>query len=1220
MGGEWFLKAQAGGGCAAAVNDRCYGRATRYNKDDWRELPRDFQKPKNKSGAACRRCIAHLLREAAAAAPKRPASNRPRNSPYAQRLSLKASSKRAKPRSEVDVLIGDSYQLGPGRQSEPINWDGRKRPRDEGATASDPLTGCPAPPASVRRPTPEPVVLPAPAPAAPAPVPASLTSTPSLLPLRRGINVGDNMDKGDMKDVLRKYRELEKELRAEVASLKKKVEARKDYDAVVAELKGLQKAMAKACATSANARRAEASRRLIAEGLEDFPALFDEAICEGVLRINKGSKRCQAAFFSDAARHMNQSNSNLWRFSVENEQLWAATGLLKSGKSAVALLRGPQGLGSGSTAPIVDAKLPVNFFGVPSPQKNRHTVKTISPDKDEETGFFPSAIASVLAIGGHDAFIKVDATDLRPDLSVDTEFSCQGDVAIHAFDPKATDPSETSSRLTALCGPARALFPGRSLEGDGEGESSRTPDRPLEREFLSSVAESRLYCAERQRRLAERIGELLKKRAKKEQKYAKKRGRGKQSLHFQQLYQLMMITKEHADASALAADVEKYVAAATALIGTRAPTASSSDRNFTDWYRQLCEVARLQIDVIPRLSELEREAATHLYAVFLHACDHSTFSCIGRFYSKLLTKPQARLLYEKAKETIMAVKRGEEAPAPIIRGLVGDGEFACFADHDEVDGVANLSQAAKRARKSIGEIKLKFHRVFPYRKSVGRDGRILQRDTLIGVWMRSVFERGGPPLRAPELLGFGPAKDAAARDAALKAYAAQRRRLGSSTSKATRDFVKDIMKEKTLATAAAVFRDVSLAPRMPAEERILLDALLCYLPTSRKLTAIEELAGPGYSLDEGRDLLVQKAAEYNVQNYEPCDEDVRICAAILHACRNADMKKLLEALEAAVVQAEMDKILTQHKGLRSRYYNPNLAADPSSFYHECFNHKLKSIIYGLAGGDGALVSLSHMLAAARVQPNRIVAEAICSGAIDKHADLPARAMVADEATKLRLLDRGLIRECLFLDVLSEFHESFEMPGLDADERAIRRAHFRFMAFALFGPQLFDTTPNMANQEFKERTGLVSNGILAALANGDGVDVFLEHATPELRRVFVEKALSNVPDLENYFSLLVGRIGYKPTVPVAEAALKSVDALSILKSSASRSFYMCQSKKKKYDSTEASTKAYAHWNDGERLLKTSEKYQEYVKDLVARAENLVRPRTATVREKTKLKAA
>ena len=71
---------------------------------------------------------------------------------------------------------------------------------------------------------------------------------------------------------------------------------------------------------------------------------------------------------------------------------------------------------------------------------------------------------------------------------------------------------------------------------------------------------------------------------------------------------------------------------------------------------------------------------------------------------------------------------------------------------------------------------------------------------------------------------------------------------------------------------------------------------------------------------------------------------------------------------------------------------------------------------------------------------------------------------------------------------------------------------------------------------------------------------------------------------------------------AEAALKSVDALSILKSSASRSFYMCQSKKKKYDSTEASTKAYAHWNDGERLLKTSEKYQEYVKDLVTRAEN------------------
>ena len=1220
MGGEWFLKAQAGGGCAAAVNDRCYKRATRYNEGEWRALPSGFRKPKNQSGAACRRCIAYLLRNAKAEPPKKAAPKRSHRSPYTLRQKLPSPRKRAKPRSEVDVLMGDSYQLGPGRFSDPINWDGRKRPRDEGATASDPLTGCPAPPASVRRPTPEPVVLPAPAPAAPAPVPASRASTPSLLPLNRGFNVGDKMDKGDLKDVLRKYREQEKELHATLASLKKELEARKDYPAVVAERNGLREAMAKACPTSANARRAEASRRLIAEGLEDFPALFNEAICKGVLRINKGLKRCQAVFFSDAARQMNQSHSNLWRFSEENEQLWAAASLLKSGQSTVALLRGPQGLGSGSTAPRVDAKLPVNFFGVPSTQKNRHTVKTISPDKDEETGFFPSAIASVLAIGGENMFIKVDATDLRADLSVDQGFSCQGDVAIHAFDPEATDPSETTSRLIALCGPARALFPGRSLEDDGEGESSRTPDRPLETAFLSSVKESRRYCVERKTRLAGRIGELLKNRSKKEKKYAKKRAPSKKSLHFQQLYQLMMITKEYADACALATDVEKYVAAANALLGTSPPTARTSDGDFTAWYRQLCEVARLQIDVIPRLSELEREAATHLYAVFLHACDHSTFSCIGRFYSKQLTKPQARLLYEKAKETIMAVERGEEAPAPIIRGIVGDGEFAGFADDDKVDCVANLSQAAKRARESIGKIKLDWHRAFPYGKSVGAAGRILQRDRLIGVWMRSVFERGGPPLRAPELLGFGPAKDAAARDAALKAYEAQRRRLGSSTSKATRDFVKGIMKEKNLATAAAVFRDVSLAARLPPEERVLLDALLCYLPTSRKLTPIEELAGSGYSLDEGREKLVQEAARYNVQNYEPCDEDVRICAAIFHACRNADIKKLLNALEEAVVQAEMDKLLTQHKGLRSRYYNPDLAADPSSFFHECFNHKLKSIIYGLAGGDGALVSLSHMLTAARVQPNRIVAEAICSGAIDKHADLPARAIVADEDTKLRLLDRGLIRECLFLDVLGEFHESFEMPGLDADERAIRRARFRFMAFALFGPQLFDTTPNMANQEFKERTGLVSNGILAALANGDGVDVFLEHATPELRRLFVEKALSNVPDLENYFSLLVGRIGYKPTVPVAEAALKSVDALSILKSSASRSFYMCQSKKKKYDSTEASTKAYAHWNDGERLLKTSEKYQEYVKDLVKRAENLVRPRTATVREKTKLKAA
>ena len=138
MGREWHQKALRGGGCAARVSPNCRQRANAHNAEKWKPLPKSFAKPQNKSGAACDRCHAYLLRKAATAAPKRPASSRPRNSPYAQRLSLKASSKRAKPRSEVDVLMGDSYQLGPGRFSDPINWDGRKRPRDEGATASDP--------------------------------------------------------------------------------------------------------------------------------------------------------------------------------------------------------------------------------------------------------------------------------------------------------------------------------------------------------------------------------------------------------------------------------------------------------------------------------------------------------------------------------------------------------------------------------------------------------------------------------------------------------------------------------------------------------------------------------------------------------------------------------------------------------------------------------------------------------------------------------------------------------------------------------------------------------------------------------------------------------------------------------------------------------------------------------------------------------------------------
>ena len=135
MGGEWFLKARAGGGCAAGVSPKCREQANAYNASKWRRLPKSFAEPQNKSGAVCDRCNAILLREAAAAAPKKAAPKRSHRSPYTLRQKVPSARKRAKPRSEVDVLMGDSYQLGPGRFSDPVNWDGRKRPRDEGATA-----------------------------------------------------------------------------------------------------------------------------------------------------------------------------------------------------------------------------------------------------------------------------------------------------------------------------------------------------------------------------------------------------------------------------------------------------------------------------------------------------------------------------------------------------------------------------------------------------------------------------------------------------------------------------------------------------------------------------------------------------------------------------------------------------------------------------------------------------------------------------------------------------------------------------------------------------------------------------------------------------------------------------------------------------------------------------------------------------------------------------
>ena len=1224
---DWYQKALRGGGCAARVSGQCYGFAGRRNQDQWTKLPDGFPSAVNASGACCRRCHPTALRRAKAAAPAaapRPAPKRdglrPRGGPSPPKKRPSAPRRR-----QSELLTGGAYRTGPGRRSEPVNWDAARVTARPAAAVRPAVVRVPPLQIPPRQSSTSSRALVA-APDDDARAITSRAPTPDPLQLTKGQKIANITDVGELQNMVRDLTSTVKRLEGDKKRLAKQLADQEDYPAVKRELHVLRTASSRALAAGTDDMRAGASRRLRDAGLADFPALFDRAIVSGAIKVEPGTRRCMAVYLSDAATHANQPNSNLWRFSRENEQLWAAVSLMASGRSAVELLRGPQGQGLGSTAPRVDSSLAANLLGVPSPRKLRYTVLSINAEDDGSTGIFSHKIASVLALGLPSVFIKVDATDLNPELTEGKDFTCEGDVDISAFDPTSYDVSATTSRLKALCAPAAALLSATSTSDDGDGSAmtADTRHRRLEGSFIASARASLDFISELKDDLTARITELEALYAAKLESYSKSRqALDYASLHTQQWRQLMMITHQIKEAKDLLRDLTRYVAAAKVVVAPDAcPAPDSSDEAVQAWLNRLVDVARDQISVVPRLSRLRRVAATHVYAVFLHSLDHSTFACVARFYSTQLSKDQYRLLYQKVKSVVLNVERGPEAPKPVVRGFVGDGEFSSFVDA-EGDGVANLSQAAKvalvRHQAWLGAQIWdgdESRNVFGQGRHSG-PWRSEQAKRLGKRWLELCYQRRRAPPRAPALLGFGPAKAARAQEVALQTWAAQRRRRGSSRSTEMYDFVLRAMKARGYATAAPVFRDVDGAAALPESERVLLDALLAFQPAPRPLPLAEIVRGRPLRLDDARKELSKI--------FPPSEEDVFNCAAMVEALRMVHTESrserrtaIIDAMKATCLQAEMDMILTQHPGLLSRYYHPNLAADPSSFYHECFHHKLKTIVYGLMGqddGDDVLISKQRLLNTACRDPHRINAEAVCRGSVDKHSDLHAQALVADEATKLRLLEDGHIRECLFLDVLGEFHEAFDMAGLDAIERAIRRYHFRFMAFALFGQKLFDTTSNI-NAEFKERTGLVANGILAALANADGLDALIDSLTPELRQVFVERALSNVPDLENYFSLLVGRIGYKPTVSVAESVLKSVDALSTLKSSTTRSFHMVQSKKKHYDSNDETKRSHKLWNTGLSMSKTSASYRSRAEDLVKRADAKAHPRLATVREQFK----
>jgi hypothetical protein len=237
--------------------------------------------------------------------------------------------------------------------------------------------------------------------------------------------------------------------------------------------------------------------------------------------------------------------------------------------------------------------------------------------------------------------------------------------------------------------------------------------------------------------------------------------------------------------------------------------------------------------------------------------------------------------------------------------------------------------------------------------------------------------------------------------------------------------------------------------------------------------------------------------------------------------------------------------------------------------------------------------------------------------LEKQSDLVWRAFVVDESFKQSLLDDGHVKDVLVLDVIGELFESFNMPGLTAVEREIRRFHLAFLNFCLWGEDLFLPLKHYG-EAFKKRRGLVPNNLLAMHANSDAIGCLLASLPEETRKGYCEACQSNVPSLESFFSSLVTKTLYKPDASVAEGALVGVDALASLKMDPTRQFYLHASRSKRYDYQSLTNMALPHWNSGHLLDPTCADYKAWVQDFVSRAENKLERRLPTVREHHKIK--
>ena len=161
--------------------------------------------------------------------------------------------------------------------------------------------------------------------------------------------------------------------------------------------------------------------------------------------------------------------------------------------------------------------------------------------------------------------------------------------------------------------------------------------------------------------------------------------------------------------------------------------------------------------------------------------------------------------------------------------------------------------------------------------------------------------------------------------------------------------------------------------------------------------------------------------------------------------------------------------------------------------------------------------------------------ALLTGAVDDQSTASAETVFSQPGLVDALRELGLAKEAERVRHVLEHYEAWQLPGLSPHERARRVNAFRdFIVEDLIGSRRFWPT-EMSVQRFQ---GVSKQLVLAWVYNASSRSHLLEH---EFRGGLRDTALCTDP-VENLWSWIVKRSGWKPFLHLALSAMRSAESL------------------------------------------------------------------------------